>query len=317
MTLSRSRAGGVSASAPVTSRRSSPTQRTRCGGSALVAQDGVASPELLADLWPAPVQSARNRCVRNQKCRASDLNSGVGMPVATTTRLARMLPASVKTSAVLRLKVTFFTGERSNNGAPRCGGRSREPEAGAIRIECRAVLGAQRRRPRRLPTSAATARGVQERARRIRPRAGACCSRLTRATCSGVDRHRHRRMRLEIALHVEPTEQRGEVERGAAPALPRPLARRARRSRCSRSAKRRRDRPKSSQPPTIRCCRGRSVAASSSDLHAGGGEGVCRGAAGEPAADDHYVATAAIAAVSAGNDRARASSELDSIGDGV
>src|SRR5438128_3214141 len=57
--------------------------------------------------------------VLNQKWRASDLKSLVGIPVATTMRPVRIDPRSVKTSAVFRPNVIRFTGEPSNTAAPR------------------------------------------------------------------------------------------------------------------------------------------------------------------------------------------------------
>ena len=101
------------------------------------------------------------------------------------TRLVRMRPAPVNTSAVLRVKVTFLTGVRSNSCAPRSGGGGREPEARTIWIERRAILGAKRHRSAErhvcgAPRGRSAASASKPAARR------AFCSRLTRAACSGV-----------------------------------------------------------------------------------------------------------------------------------
>jgi hypothetical protein len=66
--------------------------------------------------------------VWNQKWRRSDLKSvRVGTPVATTTRLTRIDPPAVNTSAVLRLKVILRTGERSKICAPRSAAAAARP----------------------------------------------------------------------------------------------------------------------------------------------------------------------------------------------
>ena len=151
------------------------------------------------------------------------------MPVATMTRRVWMRPPAVNTSAVLRLNVTFVTGDALEQQRAALGRGDGEAEARAIRIERRAVLA------RAAPAAASSADLAGDRARveQRRVEAGGAPRLLLALEARGlVRRHRdgHRRMRLDEALHVEPAQQRGEVERRAPPALERALARRARRS---------------------------------------------------------------------------------------
>ena len=156
----------TSLSAPATSSRSSSTQRTTCGGGASRGRRSSRLPELLADLRRHRLGEREIRA-RNQKCRASDLKSAVGMPVATTTRRARMLPPAVYDVGGLAVERDPLDRRALEDLRAALGGRGREPEARAIRIDRRAVAA------REAPTAAASADfgrdGARVERRRLEP----------------------------------------------------------------------------------------------------------------------------------------------------
>src|SRR3954465_5910315 len=160
-TLSRCRGGADSPSAPQTSTRSSPTHRIVCAGSAasrLPVSLRASCCRSFAGSGSVTVRYAE----RNQKCRTSDLNNGVGIPVATTIREVRIEPPAVNTSAVLRSNVIRRTGDRSKITVPRSAAAAARPtHARYGSIDAASFV----RRPAAASSAALprTARRVQER----------------------------------------------------------------------------------------------------------------------------------------------------------
>ena len=201
--------------------------------------------------------------MRNQKCRASDLKSAVGTPVATTTRSARIEPPAVCTSAVLAAERDPSTGDRSKIRRAAIGGRRAKPEARAIRDRASRRRGSRGRTRRRAPTSLLIARARSSDGASSPASRRAFCSRFRRATCSGV-----------VATISAPCGSRSHLMSSRRSSAEKSSA--ARRHAChacraashARAPSRprrttRRDRRRSIRP-TSRCCRGRCDPASTS-----------------------------------------------------
>ena len=145
--------------------------------------------------------------------------------MATTTRSARIVPPAVWTSTHLRLNVIFFAGERSKNCAPAIDRGAARPKRRAIGIERRAVAGADRRQRADAGLAGDGSRVDQ---RRVEPGLAAdLLLFLQPRELFGCGGDEQRAARLEVALEVEPADQRDEIERRAPPGLPAAAARRA------------------------------------------------------------------------------------------
>ena len=198
------------------SRRVSSTQRITCGGVAESRTTIARRPSRGRTLAGTGSVSARN-ALRYQKCRASDANRGVGVPVAITTRPARSVPPAVVTSTDRRPNVIRFAGDPSNRRAPRSAAAAARPTAaryGSI------VAPSRLERPAApaIPTSACDSARVDQ--RRARPAARRAFSSRSRRALFGGRRDEQRAAGLEVAFQLEPAISVREVERGAAPDLP-------------------------------------------------------------------------------------------------
>ena len=255
-----------------------------CGGVGRVAHDRRALPSGPGSSRARGSVSARYE-LWNQKCRASDVNSARRVPVATTTRSARSVPPAVVTSTPsaterdLRRPAIARTGARRDRRPRRPGRARRDTDRASPRRGSKAgATGDARPRPRRAR--------VDQRPRRDLRRAAPSARARSRAACSGSSRRTARRG-SRSHLMFEPPDERGEIERRAAPRLPR-LARGAPAERLLRLRRSGRRARRKSSRPTIRCCRvPADCRFEQRHLDAGRGKRVGRCAPGEAAADDH------------------------------
>ena len=215
------------------------------------------------------------------------MKSAVGSPVATMTRVVRIRPPAVCTSASRRPNVILRDRRALEDRArrarrPRAPGRAPRGTDRSSRRPARGCRPAPRNPARREIVRAFEQRRVEA------GRRGALSARASGAAPARAPRRRRRAERLQRALDVEPAQQRREVEPGAAPRLPGP-PRVAQPSAFSRSAK-----PDAGIVAHPAGTRGRRAAAdlsasSSDDLHARRAQRIRRRAAGQSAADDDDV----------------------------
>ena len=160
---------------------------------------------------PGPVPSSPDRWCETRNAGRSDLKSGVGRPVAMTTRSARIDPAAVMTSAFRRPNLIFRTADRSKIVAPRsaaAAARPRQARYGSSTPPAVSRMAAAASRP----SSFFTTRAPSKR----RVDAGVAPRFVIALQPDGlIGRSRDDRgpLRAEPALDVEAPKQRGKIER--------------------------------------------------------------------------------------------------------